>query len=194
MHISRVACWLVIFLFTGLPQAQPTMSEPADKEATNKQLARQFYQDLWFTENTDRFDRYVADEYVAHDIGERKGIVEPAIEQKRIADFFWTMGELTGEIDYQIAEDDLVATRWVANFQPTTLKGHFLMGEGTIPIINVFRFQDGKIVELWNHRHDIDTGMTRKFVLQGLAIGLLIALIPTIYAWRLRRRLKREAP
>lgn len=192
MHISRVIWWLVIFLFTGLAQAQPTMPEPADKEATNKQLARQFYQDLWFTENTNRFDRYVADEYVAHDIGERKGIVEPAIEQKRIADFFWTMGELTGEIDYQIAEDDLVATRWVANFQPTTLKGHLLLGGGKIPIINVFRFQDGKIVELWNHRHDIDTGMTRKFVLQGLAIGLLIALIPTIYAWRLRRRLKRE--
>lgn len=57
-------------------------------------------------------------------------------------------------------------------------------------IINFFRFQDGRIVELWNHRHDINTGMTRKFVLQGRAIGLLTALVPTIQAWRLNRRMR----
>ena len=44
--------------------------------------------------------------------GDRKGVTEPAIEQKNIADFFWANGDLSGVIDYQIAEGDLVATRW----------------------------------------------------------------------------------
>ena len=40
----------------------------ADPEE-NKRLAREFYQNLWFNENTDRYADYLADEYVIHDIG-----------------------------------------------------------------------------------------------------------------------------
>jgi len=47
---------------------------------TNKEIARNFYQDLWFTNNTEKYKNYVADEYVVHDIFERKGLTEPAIE------------------------------------------------------------------------------------------------------------------
>jgi hypothetical protein len=68
--------------------------------------------------------------------------------------------------------------------------GRFLFGGGDLPIINVFRFRDGKIVEIWNHRHDIDTGQTWRFMLQGLTAGLGIALLPTAYAFVLRRRLR----
>lgn len=157
----------------------------------NKQLARDFYQDLWFSDNTDNYSQYVADSYVVHDIGERKNVTELAIEQKNIADFFWDNGKLSGGIQYQIAEGDLVATRWKAKFAPETFVGKFLIGEGDIPIINVFRYKDGKIVEVWNHRHDIDTPQTMKFTIKGLLIGLLIGLIPFIWALVLRRRLKR---
>jgi len=55
----------------------------------------------------------------------------------------------------------------------------------------VFRFEDGRIVEIWNHRHDIDTGMARLLTLQGLGLGLLVALIPLIWALLLRRRVRR---
>lgn len=54
----------------------------------NKEIARNFYQDLWFTNNTDNYYKYVADTYVVHDIGDRKDVTEPAIEQKNIADLF----------------------------------------------------------------------------------------------------------
>jgi predicted SnoaL-like aldol condensation-catalyzing enzyme len=157
----------------------------------NKRLARAFYQDLWFSRNTDKYLDYVAESYVVHDTGDRKGVTEPAIEQKHIADFFWANGTLSGEIDYQIAEGDLVATRWRARMAPQTLLGRFLMSGDDLPIINVFRFQNGKIIEIWNHRHDIDTGQTMRFTFQGLAVGLGIALLPTAYAFRLRRRLRR---
>ncbi len=156
----------------------------------NKKLALDFYHDLWDSDNTDRYGEYMADTYVAHDIGDRKGVTEPAIEQKIIADRFWDNGELDFELDYQIAEGDLVATRWIAHFKPTTLLGKVLFGSKPLPIINVFRIRDGKIVELWNHRHDIDTNQTMRFTIQGLLIGLAIALIPTFIAFRLRRKLR----
>ena len=126
-----------------------------------------------------------------HDIGKRKGVVEPAIEQKRIADRFWGGGEMTFELDYQIAEVDLVATRWIGHYEADTLMAKLMFGSSSIPIINVFRIEDGKIVEFWNHRHDIDTSITNLYVARGLLIGLVIALIPTGVAIRLRRKLKR---
>jgi len=155
----------------------------------NKEIARNFYQDLWFTNNTDNYSKYVADTYVVHDIFERKGLTEPAIEQKNIADMFWENGELNGKIDYQIAEGDLVATRWHGSLKPNTLFGKIL-GMEKLAIINVFRIKDEKIVEIWNHRHDIETNQTIKFVMKGLIIGLLIALIPTFIAFRLRKKLR----
>ena len=155
----------------------------------NKEIARNFYQDLWFTNNTEKYEDYVAKKYVVHDIFERKGVTEPAIEQKNIADRFWRNGELHGEIDYQIAEGDLVATRWHASHKPNTLFGKIL-GMQKLAIINVFRIKDGKIVEIWNHRHDIETNQTIRFVIKGLLIGLLVALIPTFIAFRLKRKLK----
>lgn len=155
----------------------------------NKEIARKFYEDLWFSNHTDKYAEYVADQYVVHDIWERKNVTEPAVEQKNIADLFWKNGDLQGKIDYQIADGDLVATRWTASLKPKTLFGRVLAMEN-MSIINVFRIQDGKIVEIWNHRHDIETRQTLRFVVQGLIIGLIIALIPTIIALRLKRKLK----
>ena len=58
-----------------------------------------------------------------------------------------------------------------------------LGGREQIPIINVFRFRDGKIVEIWNHRHDIDTGRANFIFVKGLLIGMLPSLALFGYAW-----------
>lgn len=178
----------------GLVIALPAMAQtgtPTTPEE-NKRIARAFYEDLWFTNNTDRFTEYVADTYVVHDIGDRKGVTEPAIEQKHIADFFWANAEMSGEIDYQIAEGDLVATRWRGRMKPTTMLGRAMLSGDDLPIINVFRFENGKIVEIWNHRHDIDIpGRRLAFRVQGFAVGLALAVLALVYAWTVRRRWKR---
>ena len=124
----------------------------------NKETARQFYQDLWFTDNTDMYSDYVADSYIIHDIGPAKGVTEPAITQKEIADVFHSFGDLTGEIDYQIAEGDKVATRWFVRLDPTSeAEALGMTAVDGVAIINVFRFNaEGKIVEIWNHRHDVE--------------------------------------
>ncbi|MEM9671293.1 MAG: ester cyclase [Bacteroidota bacterium] len=157
-------------------------------EEQNKQIARSFYQNLWFTNNTDQYDKYVAETYVAHDIGDRKNSQEVAIEQKKIADLFWENGKLNGQIDFQIADGNLVATRWTGKFEPKTLVGRIFIGEGEVPIINVFRIEDGKIVEFWNHRHDIDTNQTLKYSFRGFLLGLLFALVTVFLVSRLRRK------
>ncbi len=182
-----ILCCLVSLLSNG----QSGDNSPKDQLEINKEIARKFYEDLWFSNKTENYSKYVADEYVVHDIGDRKEVVEPAIEQKKIADFFHSKGDMTGTIDYQIAEGDLVATRWQWNFQPTSFLFRIMGGSNQIPIINVFRFRDGKIVEIWNHRHDIDTGLGNIPFAKGLGIGLLFALIPTFLAIRYKRKLKK---
>ncbi len=182
---------LIGLLVLSCLSAGANPSNNNEREERNKEIARNFYRDLWFTNNTDKYLDYVAEEYVVHDIGDRKDVTEQAIEQKNVADLFWNNGTWDSKINYQIAEGDLVATRWEATYEPNTLLGKVAFGAGTIPIINVFRMNDeGKIVEIWNHRHDIDTGQTLRFTIKGLLIGLLIALIPTVIAIRLKRRLK----
>jgi hypothetical protein len=65
-----------------------------------------------------------------------------------------------------------------------------LGGKEHIPIINVFRFRDGKIVEVWNHRHDIDTAQGNFIFLKGLVVGLIPSiglLVVLILLWRKSR-------
>jgi hypothetical protein len=64
-------------------------SAETDNLQENKRLARAFYDDLWFNNNTEKYSEYVADTYVVHDIGDRKNVTEPAVEQKHIAELFF---------------------------------------------------------------------------------------------------------
>jgi predicted SnoaL-like aldol condensation-catalyzing enzyme len=156
-------------------------------EEQNKALARRFYEEVWFKNNPAAVDELVAPTYIAHDTGDRKNSMEPADEQKQIAQFFWDRGSMTGSIDYQIAEGDLVATRWQWYFEPNVWWMKILGGKEHIPIINVFRFRDGKIVEVWNHRHDIDTAQGNFIFLKGLFVGLIPSiglLVVLILLWR----------
>ncbi|MEM9315152.1 MAG: nuclear transport factor 2 family protein [Pseudomonadota bacterium] len=189
-------CFLMFFFQAAASSAQPDPGSDAI-ERRNKAIATDFYESLWFSNNTDRYADFFHDDYVVHDTGERKGVTEPAIEQKLIADFFHENGVMTGEVDYQIADGDLVATRWSWRFEPTSLMFKAMGGRNEIPIINVFRFDsEGKIVEIWNHRHDIDTGAANVKLLKGLAIGAVATLASLIAAWVYRRRwlqIKNEA-
>jgi predicted SnoaL-like aldol condensation-catalyzing enzyme len=175
------------------------VSASAQSEEVNKALARRFYEEVWFSRNPGAVDELVAAEYIVHDIGDRKSVREPASEQKRIADVFWQNGEMSGRIDFQIAEGDLVATRWQWDYRPRRPLMTLTMigGRTPIPIINIFRFKDGKIVEIWNHRHDIDVGFAANILrVQGFAAGVLSALLVAfgIRIWRRRGRGRTNSP
>jgi predicted SnoaL-like aldol condensation-catalyzing enzyme len=191
--------YLVFSIVVILSQPLPAFSQSdsvniaalPSQEQTNKQIAMKFYQDLWMTNNTDRYAETLADEYVVHDTGDRKGVIEPAIEQKIVADRFWSGGQLDFKPEWQIAEGDLVATRWTFDYKAESFMSKIMIGTNSISGINVFRIKDGKIVEIWNHRHDIEANAPVFFFGgKGFLLGLLVALIPTIMANRYRRKLK----
>jgi predicted SnoaL-like aldol condensation-catalyzing enzyme len=162
-----------------------------EAEEANKALARRFYEEIWFKNNPAAVDEIVAPTYIVHDTGNRKNAMEQADEQKKIAAYFWDRGTMTGSIDYQIAEGDLVATRWQWHFKPDVWWMKILGGEEHIPIINVFRFRDGKIVEIWNHRHDIDTGKADFIFVKGLVVGLLPSIALLVLSFMLWRKLRK---
>ncbi len=181
------------FAFFLLLLTIPSSLFAGEIEEQNKALARRFYEEVWFKNNPAAVDEIVAPTYIAHDIGERKNSMEQAEEQKKIAAFFWERGTMTGTIDYQIAEGDLVATRWQWYFEPNVWWMKILGGKEHIPIINVFRFRDGKIVEVWNHRHDIDTGQANFIFVKGLVVGLIPAiglLVALAMMWRKLRKVR----
>jgi steroid delta-isomerase-like uncharacterized protein len=126
-------------------------------EAANKALVRRFYEEVWAKGNLDVADELFAADYVRHDL--RAGDPTPGPEgQKQIAAAFRAaFPDLTWEIDFLLADGDFVAGRWTST--GTHLKqwagveatGRTMRFSG----INVFRFEDGKVVELWNHRDDL---------------------------------------
>ena len=123
----------------------------------NKAIVRRFYDEVWVGGNLDAADEVFAADYVRHDL--RATQAEPGPEgQKRIAaDFRAAFPDLSFAVDFLLAEGDLVAGRWTATGT------HLGSWAGVAPTgrtmrlsaINVFRFADGKVVELWNHRDDL---------------------------------------
>jgi steroid delta-isomerase-like uncharacterized protein len=124
---------------------------------TNKELIRRFYEEVWARGNLDVADELFADDYVRHDF--RGGEPESGAEgQKQIAAAFRAaFPDLTWDVDFILADGDFVAGRWTATgthqaswagVEPT---GRSMRFSG----INVFRFADGKVVEIWNHRDDL---------------------------------------
>lgn len=155
---TTIALSTLLLSGCSAPAENTADADEASVEERNKQIARGFYEDLWFSDNTDAYADYVAEEYVVHDIGDRKNVTEPAVEQKNTADLFHGFGDLSGEIDWQMADGDMVATRWTVSLDASPeAQAMGMTSVEDVPIINVFRFNDeGKIVEIWNHRHDVD--------------------------------------
>lgn len=200
---TNVALFILmsLLLFSAGPSSAQTPVKPAatapesaaapTQQEVNKALATRFYNEVWFSRNPDVVDEIIAPNYTIHDIGDNKGLTEPAAMQKEIAEMFWNNGNMSGTIDFQIAEGDLVATRWQWDFEPTSWWMKALGGRRPLPIINVFRFDDGKVVEIWNHRHDIDFAWGRILFAQGLLVGLIPSLILGIISLILWRKLRK---
>ena len=123
----------------------------------NKALVRRFYEEVWGSGNYDVADEVFAPHYVRHDL--RAGDPVPGAEgQKQIArDFRTAFPDLTFDVELVFGEGDLVVGRWTASGTHT---GPWAGVEPTgrmmrFSAANIFRFVDGKVVEIWNHRDDL---------------------------------------
>jgi hypothetical protein len=70
----------------------------------------------------------------------------------------------------------------------------------TVPrsgVVLDFQIAEGDLVEIWNHRHDIDVGYAANILrVQGFAAGVLSAMVAAfgIRIWRRRRRRRTSSP
>jgi steroid delta-isomerase-like uncharacterized protein len=112
---------------------------------------------VWGKGNLDVVYEVFALDYVRHDL--RPGNPLPGPEgQKRIAaDFRAAFPDLKSTIDLLVEEGDFVVSRWTAEgthlgawggIEPTGKRVRFCG-------VNIYRLQNGKVVELWNHRDDL---------------------------------------
>ena len=118
----------------------------------NKTVARRIVEEAFNEGRYEVIEELIAPTYVNHDpaTGDVTGIdgVKQSIDGYRSA-----FPDLTITIKEQIAEGDLVATRWIAT---GTQKGE-LMGvaatgkEATVTGLTLDTIKDGKIVESWNN-------------------------------------------
>lgn len=124
---------------------------------SNKALIRRFYDEVWNKGNVDFVYEVFADEYVRHDLRPGNPSGGPAGQKQVAADFRAAFPDVEQEIDFLVAEDDMVVARWTMQGtntgqwgkEPPTGKFVKMMG------VNIFRFANGKVVEIWNHRDDL---------------------------------------
>jgi predicted ester cyclase len=182
--------------------AQSAQDAQAQTEERNKALIRRFYDEVWNKGNFDVVDEVFAPTYVPHDSSaiERPGR-ESAERQKTIAaevrtGFMDNFSESRLTVDFIMAEGDKVAARWTLRGRPKGVVSLFAADQFQSSGANVFRFADGKVVEIWNHRDDWGTREQLGFFklqmflsfLAGVGLCGLVWLIP-----RLRKKLGRAA-
>ena len=126
-------------------------------EAENKALIARFYEEVWAKGELAVADEVFAPDYVRHDLRATDALPGPEGQKKVAADFRSAFPDLRFEIDLIVAEGEYVVGRWTAsgthlgpwgNVQPT---GRSITFSG----VNIFRFEEGKVAEIWNHRDDL---------------------------------------
>jgi steroid delta-isomerase-like uncharacterized protein len=119
---------------------------------TNKTVSRRLVEEAFNQGKYDAIDELVAPTYVNHDpaTGDVKG---PQGTRELIDGYRSAFPDLKITIEEQIAEGDLVATRWTAK---GTHRGE-LLGiaptgkESTVTGLTIDKIKNGKLVESWNN-------------------------------------------
>jgi steroid delta-isomerase-like uncharacterized protein len=125
--------------------------------AENKALVRRFYEEVWDKGNLEVCDEVFADDYLRHDLRPTEPAPGPEGQKQIAADFRSAFPDLRVEVDILVAEDDYVVGRWTAS---GTHRGPWGAVEPTgrrvtFSAVNIFRFQNGKVADIWNHRDDL---------------------------------------
>ena len=123
----------------------------------NEQLVRRFYEEVWDKGNVDFADEVFADDYVRHDLRPTDPLPGPEGQKHVAAAFRTAFPDLSFRVDLVFGDGEYVAGRWTAagtnggpwGGQPPTGRRVEFSG------VNMFRFANGKVVEIWNHRDDL---------------------------------------
>jgi steroid delta-isomerase-like uncharacterized protein len=123
----------------------------------NTALVLRFYEEVWNRGNVDVAAQVFAEDYVRHDLRPTRAAPGPAGQAAIARDFRAAFPDLRMQVDLILAEGDLVAARWTTEGTNTgAWSGREPTGKHAVfSGVNIFRFANGKVVELWNHRDDL---------------------------------------
>jgi hypothetical protein len=181
--------------------AIPILAAGADETAErNKAGARRFFEQGWFVGKPEAVGDLIAGSVKVHDPREAKSVVnETASRQlETLSQWCGVNGDCTqSEIRFQIAEGDRVLTYWVFRQTPKRLLGGIVQRLfGRVPserrMATVFRFEQGRIVEIWGMRDDLglysDLGLLNLTIVAIFALGGAFGMIVMWVLWRMTRR------
>lgn len=131
-------------------------SHAADNRGDHKERVRRLYLDGYIGGDLAAIDAVFAPEYLRHDSGS-SAIADLQAQYDLVRDLRRAFPDLQGSVDFVIADGNMVAARWTlwgtatgpSSWAPPSGKPFRFSG------INVYRFDNGKAVELWNHRDDL---------------------------------------
>ncbi len=117
----------------------------------NKALARRVIEEMFNKGNLDIADELIAPEYVDHDPAMPEDVRGPEGFKEYVRAYRAGSSDLHVRIEAQVAEGDLVATRWTATAtHDGDLWGIAPTGKRvTLPGMEIVRISDGKLVEGW---------------------------------------------
>ena len=123
----------------------------------NKELVRRFYEEVWDRGNTDFAFEVFADDYVRHDLRATETLPGPEGQKKIADDFRAAFPDLRFVVDLIFGEDDYVVARWTASGTHSGRWGAVEQTgrEATFSGVNIYRFENGRVAEIWNHRDDL---------------------------------------
>jgi steroid delta-isomerase-like uncharacterized protein len=123
----------------------------SDQRTNNKQIVEAFIQELFTNGDLDAVDRHLAPDFVNHDSPFPGAPDGPEGMRQAAVRYRAALPDWHSNVDQMIAEDDIVVERFTAR---GTHQGELMGTPGTgKPVvlrgINIFRLDDGKIVERW---------------------------------------------
>jgi steroid delta-isomerase-like uncharacterized protein len=123
----------------------------------NKALVRRFYEEVWDRGNTDFAFEVFAGDYVRHDLCAPEALPGPEGQKKIADDFRAAFPDLRFVVDLLFGEDDYVVGRWTATGTHSGRWGAVEASgrEATFSGVNIYRFENGRVAEIWNHRDDL---------------------------------------
>jgi len=122
----------------------------------NKEIARRFYDLVWIKRDMAAAEPLIAPGCVRHD---PSGPVPagPAGFAATVQKWRAAFSDLALAVDFMLAEGDLVAVRWTITARHTGLFAGVPASNAPIRFsgVNIFRIEQGRIAEIWNHRDDL---------------------------------------